>query len=210
MSFNENLSLSQTHEQSVAPVAPDWRVVALQSDTESLKAKEEAFVSIVDEFEKPLSHYAARIVGSSRTEDIVQDTFLRAWSKIGGLKSESDNALSNWLYRITHNRALNETRRDKYRYNPVDSRESGYTDDPDGVIANIASPAGDPVTQCEFNEDIAALNGLPEAQKEALALRIFGYSPGEIADRQNTSLISAKSKLARGRLTAKRILSAEA
>jgi RNA polymerase sigma factor (sigma-70 family) len=136
----------------------------------------------------------------------VQDTFLGAFSKIGGFRSEGDKALSNWLYRITHNRALNVTRTDQYRYTPVNSGVSGYTDSPDSVFANIASATGDPVAQCEFNEDMAALNELPEAQKEALALRIFGYSPGEIAERQNTSLAGAKSKLARGRLAAKRMI----
>ena len=179
---------------------PDSRITTLQSDTESREAKEEAFVSIVDEFEQPLSRYAASMVGSSRAEDVVQDAFFGAWRKIGGFRPEGDKALSNWLYRITHNRALNETRRDQYRH-------SG-SDGPDAAMSSIASHTGDPVTQYEFNEDIAALQELPETQRKALALRIFGYSPGEIAASQNTSLPSAKAKLARGRLAAQRVLRA--
>ena len=206
MSLHEPLSLAQTHEQPPAPAVPDWRVVALQSDTESPRAKEEAFVSIVDEFEKPLSRYAASIAGSYRAEDIVQDAFFGAWRKIGGFTPEGDKALSTWLYRITHNRALNETRRDKYRYNPGDSGANSHADDLDSAIADTASYRGDPVAQCEFNEDIEALKELPEGQKEALALRMFGYSPGEIAAKQNTSLASSKARLFRGRQAAQRML----
>ena len=202
----ESMPLAQAYEQPVEPPVPDRRIITLQSDTESPEAKEEAFVSIVDEFEEPLSHYAARIVGTSRAEDIVQDAFFGAWLKIGGFRPEGDKALSNWLYRITHNRALNETRRDQYRYIPADSEADSYADGPYAGIPNIASHRGDPVAQCEFNEDMAALKQLPEAQREALALRIFGYSPGEIAVRQSTSLPSAKAKLFRGRQAAQRVL----
>jgi RNA polymerase sigma factor (sigma-70 family) len=206
MSLHESLPLAQAHEQPVEHQAPDRRIITLQSDTESPEAKEEAFVSIVDEFEEPLSHYAARIVGSSRAEDVVQDALFGAWLKIGEFRPEGDRALSNWLYRITRNRALNETRRDQYRHDPADHEVSSHADGPDAAISHIASHTGDPVAQCEFNEDIATLKLLPEAQREALALRIFGYSPGEIAVRQSTSLPSAKAKLFRGRQAAQRVL----
>jgi RNA polymerase sigma-70 factor (ECF subfamily) len=64
-----------------------------------------------EEVRPALERYLTRLAGAAVTDDLVQETFARAWSGIGAFREEA--SLENWLYRIAGNLAVDELRRRK-------------------------------------------------------------------------------------------------
>jgi RNA polymerase sigma-70 factor (ECF subfamily) len=82
------------------------------ADTPSLHAFEE----VVQRYEAPLLRYAARFVSSSdAAQDIVQDTFIKLSLRWKPDADRSPAELSAWLYRVTHNLAVDHIRREARR-----------------------------------------------------------------------------------------------
>lgn len=78
----------------------------------SLKGRKDAFGILIDRYSDLVYRVALKMLGSkSEALDIVQETFLSAWRKLGHF----DPALSfpNWLYRIAVNKCHDELRRRK-------------------------------------------------------------------------------------------------
>lgn len=75
-----------------------------------------AFERVVQAYEAPLLRYAARILRDrDAAQDVVQNTFLRflrQWKE----SWEPAPALSGWLYRVTHNGAVDHVRRESRRH----------------------------------------------------------------------------------------------
>lgn len=71
------------------------------------------FELLIDHFTKPLYWHARRIVVVHEdAEDVVQESFVKAYTKINNF-SGGENELSAWLYRITTNVAISALRRRK-------------------------------------------------------------------------------------------------
>jgi len=72
---------------------------------------EEAFRVIHDRYRQRLFAYARQMLGGSRqdAEDALQDVFIRAY---GALRAnDREIALRGWLYRVAHNRCIDQLRR---------------------------------------------------------------------------------------------------
>lgn len=70
-----------------------------------------AFENVVKHYEARLIRYAARIIGNDDVaQDVVQDVFVRLYRHWKDA-FETSPALSGWLYRVTHNRAVDAVRR---------------------------------------------------------------------------------------------------
>ncbi|HEY2653115.1 MAG TPA: sigma-70 family RNA polymerase sigma factor, partial [Solirubrobacteraceae bacterium] len=71
---------------------------------------EEAFRVIHDRYHKRLFAYARQMLPARQdAEDALQDVFVRAYS---GLRAtDRDLALRAWLFRVAHNRCIDELRR---------------------------------------------------------------------------------------------------
>lgn len=70
------------------------------------------FEIIIETFQQQLFHYCYHMLGNiQEAEDAVQESFLKAFQKIGDYKKSI--SFSAWLYRITHNHCLNVLRRKK-------------------------------------------------------------------------------------------------
>src|ERR1700761_1194695 len=72
---------------------------------------DEAFGTIHDRYRARLFAYARQMLGGSRSaaEDVLQDVFLRAYN---ALRTDGrDVALRAWLYRVAHNRCIDQLRR---------------------------------------------------------------------------------------------------
>ena len=151
----------------------------------------EAFRVIYDRYRQRLFAYTRQMLPGSRqdAEDALQDVFVRAF---GGLRAnDRELALRAWLYRIAHNRCIDELRR------PA----------PPGpeLMELVRPPLHDPIAEAEQREAlrrlIADVRRLPDQQRSALLMReLAGMSYVEIADALSISVAAVKSLLVRARV----------
>jgi RNA polymerase sigma-70 factor (ECF subfamily) len=123
-------------------------------------------------------------------EDVVEETFWQAWRKASSYEP-SRGAVSTWLLTIGRRRALDRLR--------AKSRRKEESTHP-GVLADIASPASDPLQMVESSERrsnvLTALSELPDEQREVLELGYFqGLSQSEIADTTGQPLGTVKTRM---------------
>ena len=160
----------------------DARLVAL-----TRAGNERAFEAIVHRYRAPLMRYASRILPASRAEDAVQQAFLNAYEALG--RSDAAIDLKPWLYRITHNSALNLLRQNGWDYDEIPP-------DFDGVMRpDQAFELGE-----RLRDTVAAVKRLPDRQRDAIVLReLEGRSYEEIAAALGTGDGAVRQLLNRAR-----------
>jgi RNA polymerase sigma factor (sigma-70 family) len=138
------------------------------SDTEQSKAERvAAFEKIVAEYESPLLRYATRILRSSHAaQDVVQSAFLKLLANWTGDWTPSAH-LATWLYRVTHNCAVDQVRRESRRevHHQRHAEETDQTIPPD---LGEASDVSDEALQA-----MASLRKLPMREQELVILKVF-------------------------------------
>ena len=84
-----------------------------KSGKSGVRARREAQMSaVMTEFEAPLLRYAARILNNHATaEDVVQNAFIKLF-KAWPPGSRPTGKIKAWLYRVTHNEAVDVIRRE--------------------------------------------------------------------------------------------------
>ena len=159
---------------------------------------ERAFQSLVEPRRRALEVHCYRMLGSLHdAEEIVQETLLRAWRKLGDFERRA--SIETWLYRIATNACLDELERRPRRPAPVDPY-------PDELLASTASPIVDPVARYAMHEGVelaflTAIQRLPGRQRAVLILRdVLGWSASETADLLETTVAAANSALQRSRV----------
>lgn len=160
----------------------DDRLVAL-----TRAGNERAFEAIVHRYRAPLVRYAGRFLPSSRAEDAVQQAFMNAYEALG--RSHAAIDLKPWLYRITHNAALNLLRQNGWDYDEIPP-------DFDGVMRpDQAAELGE-----RLRSTLAAVKRLPERQRDAIILReLEGRTYEEIATALGTGDSAVRQLLNRAR-----------
>lgn len=143
---------------------------------------------------------AYRLAGNqSDAEDVVQEALLRVKR---GLESYTPGSLHGWLARIVTNVFLDETRRRKRR------PQTHLPDDPDRVLAG--APAADEALAMESLPDHlqSAIATLPEEFRTAVVLcDVAGLSYAEIAEQSGVPVGTVRSRVHRGRLRLREVLS---
>ena len=138
----------------------------------------------------------------SDAEDLMQDTYVKAWR--GFDTYMPDRPFLNWLLRIMQRAYLDARRRD----NPIRKAESlnSMVSPSDGEVQELPiadeGPAPDErVMSEEFRVALmTALDELPEVYRSAIVLcDLESLSYSEIADRQNTTIGTVRSRIHRGR-----------
>ena len=179
---------------------------------------ESAFVELVEGYRRELRVHCYRMLGSfDDAEDLVQETFLRAWRGRQGFKGRS--TFRAWLYRIATNACLDFL--DRHRRRPV-AREPQWADSgaasppaeigwlqpfPDRMMEPPAPTEAEPDFAVVAKETIslaflAAIQHLPPRQRATLILRdVLGWSTLETADMLEMSVTALKSALQRARAT---------
>jgi RNA polymerase sigma-70 factor, ECF subfamily len=140
--------------------------------------------------------YAAayRVLGNAaQAQDVVQDVFLRIWRKPHAFDSRRGE-LGSYLRLIARSRAL-DLWREAQAGNRAGERLRHLTE-----ATDVPAPAPDAAIRRELREDVRiALDGLPEAQREALVLAYWGgLTADEIARRVQIPLGTAKSRIRLG------------
>src|SRR5712691_9991463 len=146
-------------------------------------------------------------------EDVVQDTFLRAWR--GRHHYQHDASPRTWLYRIATNTCLTALARRARRVLPEDvataADELAWLDPyPDQLLDGIADAAPGPEARMAQREAtelafVAAIQHLPPRQRAVLLMRdVLGFSVPEVAAQLDSSLASVNSAHQRARSTLER------
>lgn len=159
----------------------------------TLRGDLRAFEALVQRHQAVVFRVAARITGPADAEDVTQDTFLRAFHRLGRFRGEAP--FRAWLLQIAHNAALNAQAR--RRPEPHEAIES---------LAE-ASPQGEERTPAERLEESERrerlelkVRQLTPSHRLVLVLRdIEGLSYEEIADVTGSPIGSVKGRLHRGR-----------
>jgi RNA polymerase sigma factor (sigma-70 family) len=171
---------------SLLRLRSDDQLVALFRD-----GHDEAFRTIHDRYRQRLFAYTRQMLPGSRqdAEDALQDVFVRAYS---GLRAnDRELTLRAWLYRVAHNRCVDELRR------PAPP--------PPELLDTLRAPSRDPVLEAERRDSLRRLvedvRRLPDQQRSALLMRELGGIPyNDIAGALGVSVAAVKSLLVRARI----------
>jgi RNA polymerase sigma factor (sigma-70 family) len=162
-------------------------------------ARQAQLLALAGELRPELHRYCARLMGSVIDgEDVVQDTFARAYVVLDELKE--DPPLRAWLFRIAHNRAL-----DLLRSRAIRAAE------PIEAAHEVADPEGpDPVEVLMRREAVETAVSrfveLPTVQRSVVILKdVLDQSLEEIAAMLDLTVNAVKAHLARGRARLKAI-----
>ena len=175
------------------------------------------FVEATEPFRRELVAHCYRMLGSIQdAEDVVQETYLRAWRSYGGFEGRS--SVRTWLYQIATNRCLTELARQSRRVLPADLDEP--EPDPDAALreagadvswlqpapdAMVLPESADPAAIVAAREAVrlalvASLQYLPPRQRAVLVLRdVLAFPAADVAVMLDTTTASVKSALQRAR-----------
>jgi RNA polymerase sigma-70 factor (ECF subfamily) len=132
----------------------------------------DAFRVLVERHSRPMFRLAFRMTGNEQdAEDIVQDTFLRAYRRIGNFDERA--SFGTWLYRITVNCSLDLVRARKRR-----SEQAGSANpEMDDLIQSLPSAGATPDRMAmsgQARQRIAeAMEELSASERTAFVLRHF-------------------------------------
>jgi RNA polymerase sigma-70 factor, ECF subfamily len=177
---------------------------------------ESAFTELVETYRRELQVHCYRMLGSLEdSEDLVQETFLRAWRKRKSFRG--DSSFRAWLYGIATNACLDALARRPRVVSEQDGARpvvevpwlQPYPDDLlEGVAASDAEPEAELVAKETIElAFIAAIQLLPPKQRAVLISRdVLGWSAAESAALLGVSVASVNSALQRARARLKQHL----
>jgi RNA polymerase sigma-70 factor (TIGR02960 family) len=167
-----------------------------------------AFAALVERHRRELHVHCYRMLGSfDEAEDLVQETFLRAWRRRDTL--DRGSYLRAWLHRIATNACLDTLRRSSRRVSTLSSfAEVPWLQPyPDQLLDAVAPSEEEPDAVVVEKETIelaylALIQLLPPRQRAVLILRdVLGWSAAETAALLKISVAAANSALQRARAT---------
>jgi RNA polymerase sigma-70 factor (TIGR02960 family) len=192
---------------------PDITSTSADSDQDAVVAAaragdEPAFTTLVERHRRELHVHCYRMLGSfEEAEDLVQETFLRAWRARESF--EGGPLFRAWLYRIATNACLDAVRRSARRVPTLSSfAEIPWLQPyPDRLLDQVAPSETQPDAVVVAKETIelaflATIQLLPPRQRAVLILRdVLGWPAGEAASLLDTTVAAANSALQRARAT---------
>lgn len=142
--------------------------------------------------------YAARLLSLCRrytrdleeAEDLLQDAVIQALDKIETYKYTGKGSLYGWMSRIAVNKAVNQIRRQRWRWLSLDMREQD-------TVADLSAAEMETIPEEKLLEWIA---GLPDLRRAVFNLYcIEGYSHKEIGKMLEISEKGSAGVLAKAR-----------
>lgn len=181
-----------------------------------------AFQQLTEPHRGELHLHSYRMLGSFHdAEDMVQETFLRAWRGLANFDGRA--SIRHWLYRIATNACLNVLASHRRTGRVLPETFGPPTDKmpdrepasdvpwlqpyPDSALEGIADRSAGPDVRYEMREAvqlafIAAIQLLPPRQRAVLLLQdVLGWSASETARLLNSSAAAVNSALQRARAT---------
>ncbi|MGW1746484.1 sigma-70 family RNA polymerase sigma factor [Streptomyces sp. NPDC002092] len=175
------------------------------------------FATLTESHRREIHVHCYRMTGSyDDSEDLVQETFLRAWRARESFEGRA--GARTWLYRIATNACLDfqrRTARRPQRYEPIPGMNHGTGEAPARITWLQPYPDDELPTAEEDRPDVAAVSRetlelvflaaiqhLPPRQRAVLILRdVLGLTAAETAEALDLTVASANSALQRARPT---------
>ena len=155
----------------------------------------DALEALSDRHARPAYSLALRVLGDPGwAEEVVQDVLLRLWKK-PELYDPGRGDLRRWLLSVTRNAAIDGLRG---RRGTANARDGGAA--PLDFLSDGADDPSDVAWRNMQAETVrAALQDLPDAQREVVELAYFGgLSQSEIAQRTGEPLGTVKTRMRLG------------
>jgi len=142
------------------------------------RGDERAATELVARHAQALARFACSFGANDEVDDLVQDTFVRAFQSLDGFRGES--SFRTWLFTIERRLLLDRRRAEKRRPSRVEVQEGDAATEYDALDTMVAGEAA--------NRVMAAMRHLSPTQREVFALRVGqGLSYKEIADLVGTT-----------------------
>jgi RNA polymerase sigma-70 factor, ECF subfamily len=178
---------------------------------------DDSFHAQVEPLRREITAHCYRMLGSvHEAEDLVQETYLRAWRAFHGFEQRS--SVRTWLYRIATNACLTALEQSQRR--PLPTGLGAPTSDPGGTLEERpelpwmeplpdslvwSEPDADPAEQVVTRDSVrlafvTALQLLTPRQRAVFILRdVLAWQASEVADALDMSVAAANSALQRAR-----------
>lgn len=164
----------------------------------AITGREDSFEELVRRYQRPITNYVYRMLGNyDASLDVTQEIFIKVYNSMARYSSEYK--FSTWLYKISHNAAIDYLRRHSAR------EQSLEIENEDGVYqVQFESKRLSPEQErerSEWREEIeTVVKRLPTGYRELIVLRhTQDLSYDEIAEITNLPLGTVKNRLFRAR-----------
>ncbi len=146
---------------------------------------------------KPMYNISLHMVGNAiEAEDVMQEAFLKAFTKIDTYKGEV--SFGGWLKRIVINRSLDELKKRRVKFTELNEKI------PD------EEPAAFDISEIQMEQLKKAIQQLPDGYRVVLSLYLLeGYDHEEIAQILGISNVSSRSQYLRAKLKLRQMLHKE-
>lgn len=120
-------------------------------------------------------------------EDVVQDSFVEAFTKLESFRYES--TFGSWLKRIVINKSLNHLKKKKLPITAIDDHEF-----------HLAEPTAEPTPAMDIQKVKKGIDSLPDGYRQIINLYLIeGYDHVEIGEILNISTSTSKSQYHRAK-----------
>jgi RNA polymerase sigma-70 factor (ECF subfamily) len=171
----------------------------------ALSGREDGFEELVRRYQRPITNYVYRMLGNyDASLDVTQEIFIKVYNSMA--RYCPDYKFSTWLYKISHNAAIDYMRRHSIH------EQSLEVENEDGVYqVQFESKRPSPEQErerSEWREEIdTVVKKLPTGYRELIVLRhTQDLSYDEIAEITNLPLGTVKNRLFRAREMMREIL----
>ncbi len=178
------------------------KTIAEENDRELIKnyvetGDQKYFARLMENHDKKLFNYIVRRIGSPESaRDVYQTVWLKIASNLANYREE--NKFSNYLFFIATNACFDHLRDLKKDNDSIFRPVVREDDDASDYIENVSSDEDDPGVANEKREERemieAAIEKLPDEQKDVILLRSNGLSFREIAEMKSVSINSILSR----------------
>jgi RNA polymerase sigma-70 factor (ECF subfamily) len=209
-------------------VANQTRTATTQPAVDHVETDRE-FMALVEPLRSELMAHCYRMLGSVHdAEDLVQETYIRAWRAFHGFEGRS--SLRTWMYQIATNTCLTALQSRSRRPLPTGlgapaSDPTGALESrpeitwlepmPDRLIAGAGTAPEDPEATAVTHDSIriafiAALQHLTPTQRAVLILRdVLNWRAAEVARALDTTVAAVNSALQRARAHVEKLAPAD-
>ncbi len=158
---------------------------------------ENAMGDLYDRLGAPLYALAFRMLGErADAEEVVMDAFMQAWKNAETFDHQR-GSVGAWLTVMVRSRAIDRGRARSRQEKKVVIH--GGSEEAAGVSMHREDPSRSVEVSEERRIVMAALDGLPQAQREAIALAYYdGLSQTQIAERLQLPLGTVKTRVRDG------------